>query len=80
MQVVGASTAGPWSFRLPVCCPVATVALGLDLCRPEFFLEKVQLEPEEDRFCMLWRAALPCDKQSLKIRAVKVSLQEMSLS
>lgn len=80
VQVVGASTAGPLSFHLPVCSPVATVALGRDLHRPPFHLEKVLLEPGEARICMLWRAALSCDKQALKVRAVNVGLQEMSLS
>ncbi len=80
VQLTGVSLAGPLRFSLPVCRPVATVALGRELERPPFWLEKVRLDPGERRFSMLWRASLPCDKQALKIRAVQVSLQELSMS
>jgi len=78
VQVSGVSAAGPLSFNLPVCRPVATVALGQDLQRPPFFLERVHIDAREERLCLLWRAALPCDKQAMKIRAVHVALQELS--
>jgi len=80
VQVSGVSAAGPLSFNLPVCRPVATVALGRDLHRPPFFLERVHIQAREERLCMLWRAALPCDKQAMKVRAVHVGLQELSMS
>jgi len=80
VKLAGVSAAGPLRFNLPVCRPVVTVALGRGLQRPAFWLEKVRLEPGEERLCMLWRAAMPCDKQALKIRAVQVSLHEMAMS
>lgn len=80
VQLCGVSASGPLSFHLPVCRPVATVALGRDLHRPPFHLEMVHIEPGEERLCLLWRAVLPCDKQALKIKVVHVALQELSLS
>ena len=80
VRLVGVSATGPQSFNLPTCIPMITVALGAALHRPPVLLERVHLEPSDDRLCMLFRAALPCDKQALKVRAVKLSIQELSLS
>ena len=80
VQVSGVSPDGLLSFHLPVCRLVATVALGRDLQRPPLSLEKVHIQPGEGRLCLLWRAALPCDKQAMKVRAVHVGLQELSMS
>lgn len=41
---------------------------------PEFNLETLILEPNRMTVSLVWRAALPCDKQVLKIRDVKVTL------
>jgi hypothetical protein len=35
-------------------------------------LETVLIEPEDDRLCLTWRAAVPCDKAALKVRSVTI--------
>jgi hypothetical protein len=40
---------------------------------PEFNLETLLLEPNQLRFSMVWRAAMPCDKKMLKISEVKIA-------
>lgn len=76
--IVGAGPEGPLRFVLPLCRPVATVSVAGDLERPPFSLETVLLEPGERRFCLLFRATVPCDKSALKVEKVKLSLDVLS--
>jgi len=38
-------------------------------------LETLLFEPDENRASMIWRAALPCDRQVLKVEKIAVKLR-----
>lgn len=80
IQVVGASAKGRLRFRLPVCDLEAAVTVAGRTEEPPLYLETVLIEPDEERLCMTWRAALPCDKKALKVEEVEVGLQRLDLS
>jgi hypothetical protein len=35
-------------------------------------LETLLIEPEENRFCLTWRASLRCDKKVLKVQEIAI--------
>ena len=37
------------------------------------FMDTVIIEPDDARLVLVWRAALPCDKQALKVREVEIT-------
>ena len=39
---------------------------------PELNLETVLIEPDDERLCLTWRAALPCDKRALKVQEIRI--------
>jgi hypothetical protein len=73
VEVQGATPDGPIAFSLPVANLEVEVKIGGALERPPVNLETVLLEPDENRLCLTWRAALRCDRQVLKIERVTVS-------
>lgn len=80
IQVVGASPKGRLRFRLPVCDLEAVVRVAGQTEEPALNLETVLIEPDEARLCMTWRAALSCDKKTLKVEQVDVGLHRLDLS
>jgi hypothetical protein len=36
-------------------------------------LETLSIEPDENRACFTWRAAMPCNRQALKVQKVLVA-------
>lgn len=64
--------AGTLKFDVPQVSLVARVLIAECVERPEFHLETLILEPNQFKFGMVWRAALACDKQALKISEVKI--------
>lgn len=80
IQVVGASPKGRLRFRLPVCDLAATVKIAGGTEEPPLHLETLLIEPDEARLCMTWRAALPCDKKTLKVEQIDIALHRLDLS
>jgi len=80
IQVVGASPKGRLRFRLPICDLEATVRVAGKTEEPPLSLETVLIEPDEARLCMTWRAALPCDKKTLKVEQIDIALDRLDLS
>jgi hypothetical protein len=74
VEVAGASPNGPLRFTLPRLAVQATFRRtgGEDVRRA--VLESVLIEPDANRVVVVWRAALNCDKQVLKMKQVDVSL------
>ncbi len=68
---------GPIRFQLPTCQLEAKVRIAARTETPPLNLETVLIEPEEDRLSMVWRAALPCDKQTLKVEQVDINLLDL---
>ena len=74
VQLDNLSRHGPMQFQLPTCQLEAKVRIAGRSETPPLNLETVLIEPEEARLSMVWRAALPCDKQTLKVEQVDINL------
>ena len=80
VRLEGCSPRGPLEFQLPRVTPEVQVKLGSAVTDLAMTLETVLIEPDEDRLCLSWRGAFPCDKRALKIEEVRIttpSLQAM---
>lgn len=73
VEIQGATPEGPISFPLPVGGIQVDVRIGGAVEQPPVNLETVLIEPDDNRMCMTWRAALPCDRGILKIQKVTAS-------
>jgi hypothetical protein len=74
VELRGVTPSGLLRFLLPA--PRLGVTYRLDRCAQErpAALDTIVLEPDLARVTMVWRAALRCDKQSLRVRAVEMAL------
>lgn len=70
---------GRLSCTLPRCRFDLAVRIAGRSERPALNLETVLLEPDDERLSLLWRAAVPCDKQALRIEQVRLELAELVL-
>lgn len=66
--------AGTLKFDLPQVNLVTRVRIAERTAAPEPLLDTVILEPNQLKLTMVWRAAVACDKQTLKIDEVKIGL------
>ncbi|MCF6324604.1 MAG: DUF2169 domain-containing protein [Gammaproteobacteria bacterium] len=66
--------AGAINFEVPYIKLNAEVAMVDEIKRPAFNLETLIIEPNQLTLGMVWRAALMCDKQALKIGDVNITL------
>ncbi len=71
VRVIGAHREGPLEFRLPELRPEVAVRVAGREEQPALHLETVQLEPDDDRITLTWRAQLSCDKSVLKVEVVR---------
>ena len=76
VEVIGASRRGLLRFTLPTTRPEIAVRIAGGGATPSVSLETVLIEPDQDRLCLTWRAALPCDKKALKIDLVVIEMKE----
>ncbi len=72
IEIVGASPDGPIAFVIPAANLRLDVKVAGSLEHPIANLETVLIEPDENRVCFTWRAALPCDRKVLKVEKVTV--------
>lgn len=77
VELVNLSPAGVQAFRLPAVSLAAAVDVAGTVERPPFAVETLLLEPERDRFSLLWRAAVACDKRALRIRKVTLGVARL---
>jgi hypothetical protein len=74
VEVQGANPAGVLRFRLPIVdLSVTWLVEGSTISRSAA-IDTLIVEPDHGRFQMVWRAALPCDKQLLRVREIHASL------
>lgn len=78
--VVNASRHGALGFSLPVCEIAAVARIAGRTVPMQLNLETVLIEPDENRLCMTWRAALTCDKQALRIERVSLDLTALKMA
>ena len=74
VQISGVNPDGVLRFHLPEITIKADVWIKSRTKQPSFNLETVLIEPDELLLGMTWKAALPCDKEALKIREVDIHL------
>jgi hypothetical protein len=75
VELVNTSPESILRFRLPRCeLDVSAQVAGRRVC-PPMRMELVLLEPGEGRLCLLWRGAVPCDKQVLKVEKVRFQMK-----
>ncbi|WAM25728.1 DUF2169 family type VI secretion system accessory protein [Myxococcus sp. NMCA1] len=77
VELVNVSPEGALRFELPICEFAVTVAISHKRHASPMQLETVQLEPGDRRLCMLWRGAVPCDKQALKVSVAHIQLKSL---
>jgi len=66
--------AGTINFELPYIKLSAEASVAGEVRRPAFNLETLVIEPNQLKLGMVWRAAVACDKQALKIGDVKIDM------
>lgn len=80
IEVRGASPDGPIGFAVPAAHLDVAVSLAGARENPPAHLETLLIEPDENRLCLTWRAALPCDRKVLKVQKVTVSRRRAGVS
>jgi len=73
VQLTGVAPDGPISFTIPDAHLGVAVTVAGSTQQPEANLETLSIEPDENRVCFTWRAALPCDRKALKVEKIVVS-------
>jgi hypothetical protein len=73
VQVDGVTPDGPIAFTIPDAHLVVAVTVAGSTSQPPANLETLSIEPDENRACFTWRAALPCDRRALKVEKIVVS-------
>jgi hypothetical protein len=80
IEAVNVNEHGNMRFKLPICQMKTSVRVAGKEENPAMNLETILIEPDELRFRMLWRGALPCDKKSLKVEQIKIDLKQLILN
>ena len=73
VQIVGALPDGPIAFTIPESHLSIAVTIEGSPHHPPANLETLSIEPDENRACFTWRAAVPCDRRALKVQTIVVS-------
>jgi hypothetical protein len=73
VQVFGVMPDGPIDFKVPDPRLTVRVIVAGAPEQPPANLETLSIEPDENRACFTWRAALPCDRKALKVQSIVVS-------
>jgi hypothetical protein len=77
VELANASPAGLQRFAVPACRLAATVRVAGRAAEVPLRIETLLLEPDEGRFSLLWRGAVPCDKKALEIEQAAIALRAM---
>lgn len=80
VSMTNMSPKGKQQFVLPLCDLEINAIVAGQKNSPQANLETVLLEPTDERFCMVWRAALPCDKKTLKVNQIDVKLNKININ
>ena len=73
VRVDGALPDGPIEFALPTARLAIAVTVAGSVEEPEVHLETLSIEPDRNRVCFSWRAAVPCDRRTLKVEKIVVT-------
>ncbi|AMY08127.1 hypothetical protein LuPra_01315 [Luteitalea pratensis] len=73
VHVSGALPDGPIALTIPDPRLVVAVTVAGTTDEPAARLETLWIEPDQNRVCLTWRAAFPCDRRVLKVEKIVVS-------
>jgi hypothetical protein len=73
VQIAGVLPDGPIAFTVPHSHLSVAVTVAGVRETPPANLETLTIEPDENRACFTWRAAVPCDRKPLKVEKIVVS-------
>jgi len=74
VEITNMHPGGPLNFTVPYIKLSAKVDVAGNTVCPEFCLETLLIEPNQLRLGMTWRAAIKCDKKSLKIGNISINM------
>jgi hypothetical protein len=74
VEVLNANERGAFGFGVPECPVSAQVRIAGTVYAPALRLETVLIEPDEGRACLIWRAAVACDKKVLAVQLVELAM------
>jgi hypothetical protein len=77
VELINASPAGVQRFVLPRCQLAAAAVMPHRMAPLKLVLDTLLLEPDQDRFTLLWHGSTRCDKEALKIQMVQLLLEGM---
>ncbi len=80
LEIHGAAPDGPLAFILPAANLEIEARVAGSVERLPAQLETIHIEPDENRVCLTWRAALPCDRKILKVQKVTVTRRRAGAS
>jgi len=80
VQVVGVMPDGPIGFTVPESYLRIAVTVAGSTQEPPVNLETLSIEPDENRICFTWRAAVPCDRKALKVEKIVVGRGRTAVS
>ena len=79
LEIINVSPNGPIRCTLPICRLETAVRIAGRTETPPLNLETVLLEPSNATLCLTWRSSVQCDKKTLKVEQVDITLQNMDL-
>jgi hypothetical protein len=74
VEISGVTPDGPIAFAVPASPLTVEVIVAGSPQRPPANLETLLIEPDANRACLTWRAAVSCDRQVLKVEKIIVSM------
>ena len=74
VDVLNANERGALGFSVPECPVSAQVRIADTVHTPALRLETVLIEPDEERACLTWRAAVACDKRAPAVHLVELTM------
>jgi hypothetical protein len=78
VEVDNASARGTLRFGLPGLAATGSVRIAGRTADLRFALETVTIEPDRDRFTLVWRASFGCDRSALRIESVRIALGRLA--
>ena len=72
VQVGGVMPDGPVSFTVPESYLRVAVTVAGARQEPPAHLETLSIQPDKNRVCFTWRAAVPCDRKALQVEQIVV--------
>jgi hypothetical protein len=77
VELLNVHPAGPLEFNLPTCRFSVEVQIKGKPHKLSMKCETVLFEPDENRFCMIYRDSVACDKKALNVEQVTFSVDTL---